>query len=216
VGEIDVIYEDENLLAVNKPSGIRTEGGSNSLEDRVRDQLGRDAWCCHRLDTETSGVVLFRKNRRFTREIAAAFERHQVRKCYWAIVQGAWPRDLNRIEHRLKWSAHAPAQIIDETGKPSLTTVRLRGVNTTEDISWVELLLKTGRTHQARIHCAASGHPVVGDGRYGSPGGSGPFGLHARELKLRHPGSGGPLQLVASPPVTWDRWIKQFDMPGDR
>lgn len=209
----DVIFEDNDLLVVNKPSGMLCEGGNShrpDLEAWATMQKFLGARCCHRLDRLTSGVVLLRKNRRLTREISALFENRLIRKSYWAITTGRWPGTVTRIDAPLSSSTPGGVQAIDKEGKPAVTTVRIRGQSDAFDCTWLELLLKTGRTHQARLHCAHVGFPIRGDAVYGGAAISEFFGLHARSLKFRHPGTGQELSLEAEPPEAWQPILKSM------
>ena len=214
--ELPTLFEDQDLLILNKPSGLLSEGadgGNSSVESLASDALRKDVRCCHRLDKLTSGGILLRKNKRFTRELAQIIENHRLRKTYWALTRGIWPKPLNRIESHL--SHRAGRTFVAPEGKPALTTVRVLAHDTAQERSLIELLLKTGRTHQARVHCAEAGHPVVGDPQYGAGEADDFFGLHARELKFRHPGSGENITIVAAPPINWEPCLRAFGLENN-
>lgn len=202
----DVLFADEHLLALNKPSGLLTEGGGNredDLEQVARRLTGRPCHACHRLDRLTSGVVLLRKNNRHNAALAALFAEHRIRKLYWALVAGRWPAGLHKIETRIAPAGPGRWANVPAGGQPAVTTCRILGRATADTVTWLELLLKTGRTHQARLHCLHAGHPVLGDPLYGPGAPADFFGLHARELRFRHPATAAELTVVAPPPAAW-------------
>ena len=209
--ELEILYEDDDLLATNKPRGVLVEGGGErevDLEVLVGERVGRRVWCCHRLDRLTSGVVLLRKTARFRTELAALFENRQIRKEYWALVEGLWDKRLQKVETRIAPVGGGLWVNVEQRGKPAVSTVQVLGQSEVTCRSWLRLLLKTGRTHQARLHCLRGGCPVVGDPLYGSSSPCGFFGLHARQLSFRHPGSGQPLELVAPVSADWERELE--------
>jgi RluA family pseudouridine synthase len=213
ISGLPILFEDSDLLVLNKPSGLVSEGGSDGqvdLESLVSDNLGKEVRCCHRLDKLTSGAILLRKNKRFNRELGKMIEGHRLRKTYWAISRGIWPKAINRIETKL---LHRKGRtIVDPRGKSALTTVRVLAHDTSNDRSLIELLLKTGRTHQARVHCAESAYPILGDPLYGTGEIGEFFGLHARELKFRHPGTGENITASATPPSNWKPVIEAIGL----
>ncbi len=208
---IDVLFEDRDLLALNKPSGLLTEGGGDrepDLEQWASAHCQRPVHCCHRLDRLTSGVVLLRKTARLNAALAQIFEGHRIRKSYWAIVEGHWDAHLRKIETQIVPDGPGRFANADRGGKPAVTTVRV--LDRSADRTWLGLLLKTGRTHQARLHCQHGGCPIVGDPLYGTADPDGLFGLHARELRLPHPDGGAPLQITAPPPSRWAELLASF------
>ncbi|GAB5559079.1 MAG: hypothetical protein SynsKO_07260 [Synoicihabitans sp.] len=208
--EPEILFEDADLLVLTKPSGWLSEGGKTGqrdLEQWATEEWGREIRCCHRLDRLTSGVILLRKNRRLLRELAALFEKHQIRKSYWALVKGIWPKDIRSISKPIAARDALSMQIDSDHGKPAETRVRVRSCNRTANYSWLDLLLKTGRRHQARLHCADAGYPILGDTVYGGPEASGLFGLHAHNLRFRHPSSGEDLNLTTSAPDSWGKFL---------
>jgi len=203
----DVIYEDEHLLVLNKPSGLLTEGGGDredDLEQVATRHIGKPVFCCHRLDRLTSGVIILRKNGRYKAELAALFEKRQIRKSYWALVEGEWPTPLRRIETQVAPVGSGVWANVESGGKPAISTFQILGKSKELNVSWLNVLLKTGRTHQARLHCLKGGCPIMGDPVYGSKKLADLFGLHARELLLRHPATNEDLKLSAPPPANWD------------
>jgi RluA family pseudouridine synthase len=210
----DILFEDEHLLGLNKPSGILTEGGGDretDLEQTASQLTGKPVFCCHRLDRLTSGVVLLRKTNRYNAELAAIFEQRQVRKLYWAVVEGAWPAGLNKIETQIGPAGQGIWANVPTGGKPAVSTFRVLGTSTDKRFTWVSVLLKTGRTHQIRLHCQHAGCPMVGDPVYGSGQPANFFGLHARQLKLQHPATHQDLALTAPAPANWPEWVKPMD-----
>jgi RluA family pseudouridine synthase len=211
----DILFEDEHLIALNKPSGLLTEGGGDRETDleQVASQLaGKPVFCCHRLDRLTSGVVLLRKTNRYNAELAALFEQRQVRKLYWAVVEGAWPAGLHKVETQIGPIGPGVWANVPTGGKAAVSTFRVLGTSTDKKLTWLSVLLKTGRTHQIRLHCQQAGCPVLGDPVYGSSQPADIFGLHARELKLQHPALRQELTLIAPAPNNWPGWINPTDL----
>lgn len=210
---LEILFEDEDLIAVNKPSGLLTEGGrgETDLEQAVSQYAGKGARACHRLDRLTSGVVLLRVSGRWRSELAEIFEGRRIRKEYWALAAGVWDRRIHRIETRIDRAENGAWANVESGGKVAVTTVQALGQSSEPCVAWLRLLLKTGRTHQARLHCKWAGCPIVGDAAYGGPNlGEGLFGLHARALRLPHPASGRDVEIVASPPSNWSEWLARL------
>jgi len=205
----DILYQDDDLLVVNKPPGLVSESpGSeaDSLLGRLSEFYGRKLILHHRLDRLTSGCILLGRTARFNRQIARLFSEKKIRKEYWALVEGAWPSDRNRVETFIGSVGGGRRENRKDTGKPAVTTFRC--LIPSEGRSLVQALPKTGRTHQIRLHCAHVGCPVVGDALYGPPGTTGPLMLHARKLTFRHPGDGRTVDVEAGPPGYWNEWIR--------
>jgi RluA family pseudouridine synthase len=177
-----VVYDDDNLIAVNKVSGLCVGGErwdtSGRRLDRILDAyLGKKVYMLHRIDKDTSGLVVFGKNGETHRRIGMAFEGHLVHKTYLAIVHGrpAWP-EIDGAPSTVCGLPLVPngdkrhRTIVNKFhGKLSLTRFRLLGSvgGTQGAISLVECIPETGRTHQIRVHLAALGHPIVCDPLYG-------------------------------------------------
>ncbi|MCY1031096.1 RluA family pseudouridine synthase [Corallococcus sp. BB11-1] len=204
-----VLFEDEDVLAVDKPAGLNaqpTEGRVGaSLVDVVGAHLGRQAGLVHRLDRETSGVTVFGKSAQATSALAEAFREGTARKRYLAATGPGLPEDgtvdlpLSKDPSRPgRWRATRAAN-----GVPAWTDYRR--LFASDAFCLVELLPRTGRTHQLRAHLTALGTPILGDARYGGAGSAGGLLaprclLHAQALELGHPRTGQPLRLEATAP----------------
>lgn len=169
----DIVYEDDDLIAIDKPSGLLSVPGRTAeKKDSVQSRLRRKhpgLVAIHRLDMATSGLLLLAKHKTAERHYKGCFERREVRKSYLAICHGRIVTDRGRIDLPLcgDWP-NRPRQIVShDRGKAALTNyqVRARAQNT----SRVALFPHTGRSHQLRVHLAAIGHPIVGDELYAYP-----------------------------------------------
>jgi 23S rRNA pseudouridine1911/1915/1917 synthase len=205
---LDVLYEDDDLLAINKPAGMvvhpsfRNVSGTvlNGVLWRLRDRKDVRPGLVSRLDKDTSGVVVIALSPGVHARIQRETRAGRVRKEYLAIVRGTPSPAEGTITLPL---AHDPADrrriVVSEDGAPSET--RYRVVSTHEPHALVQCELVTGRTHQIRVHLAARGWPIVGDSTYGSPDPSiARQALHARRMTLPHPRSGEPLTFDAPMP----------------
>jgi len=174
---LDIIYEDADLLVVNKPAGLvchpTKDGELSSLIGRARLYLGAEAHLVNRLDRETSGVTVLAKNSAAAGELGKLWENRGVRKEYIAIVHGAVRADSGTIDLALGKDEKSEIAIKD-CARPDGAVARTeffverRFHRCDRDFSFVRLLPRTGRKHQIRIHLAAIGHPIVGDKLYGA------------------------------------------------
>ncbi|MBY8974942.1 RluA family pseudouridine synthase [Rhodobacteraceae bacterium NNCM2] len=196
-GPLAVIHRDEELLLVDKPSGLLSVPGkpaelADCLEARVRAAYPQ-ALLIHRLDMETSGIMVFALNKRAQRLINGQFEKRLVKKTYIARVAGEVAKEAGRIDLPLiaDWPNRPMQKVCHETGKPSITNwaVMAREPGATR----LELKPETGRSHQLRVHLAEMGHPIMGDPFYAPDEiwqAAPRLQLHARALSLRHPDGG--------------------------
>ena len=209
-GEIPIIYEDEWLIAVNKPAGLLSVPGryrdrQDSVLSRLRHLLadGITLASVHRLDQETSGILLLARDRQTHRQLSQQFQQRQVYKVYEAILSGAVTVDQGTIELPL-WAdpENRPNQKVDwQHGKPSLTHFQVMARE--EDYTRVEFKPLTGRTHQLRVHAAdvrGLGVTILGDRLYGCCAVTSRLHLHARELRFKHPQLEKSLHLQAITP----------------
>ncbi|HEY7526514.1 MAG TPA: RluA family pseudouridine synthase [Candidatus Limnocylindria bacterium] len=199
-GGLQVLFEDERLIAVAKPAGqAMAPGGGvevgDTLQAAVAAHIGSKAFIVHRLDRETSGVVVFARTAESHRELSRQFEERQVTKRYLAVVHGHVGARRGAITQRLREFGSGRVGV-DPQGREAVSRWQRRERLRDADLLEVEPL--TGRRHQIRVHCYAIGHPILGDTRYGEPrpvGGAARLMLHAAELVL-----GDGLRLVADPP----------------
>ena len=169
---VDVLYSDENILAVSKPSGLpvipdRFNPERLNLRDLLQHELQRELWVVHRLDADTSGVMIFACNAETHRELSIKFEKGEINKIYLALVNGVPPQSAGVIDMPLSLNTnHRPKMVIDGAGKPSQTSYRL--LETFGKFSLMEARPLTGRMHQIRIHFAHLGTPLAYDPIYGN------------------------------------------------
>jgi len=210
-----ILHEDDWLIALNKPPGLATQGGSGQTRhlDAMLDGLRRHPdderpRLVHRLDKDTSGVLVVARTAAAARALTAAFRRRETRKVYWALVVGA-PRiraGTIRLALSKEPGAHGERMVPDEVnGQPAVTDYQIVD-DAVGTVSWLWMEPRTGRTHQLRAHALALGTPILGDGKYGGQaafiGGAEVarrMHLHARQLVLPHPG-GGTLTVQAPLP----------------
>ncbi|MFV2034503.1 MAG: RluA family pseudouridine synthase [Halocynthiibacter sp.] len=234
-----VIYRDDHVIALNKPPGLPTQGGSrqtrhiDGMSEALRFGLDEKPRLVHRLDKDTSGVLLLARTRVVARALTTAFRSRETRKIYWAAVAGSPLPRMGTIRYGLvKAAGHGargeaekmicvhPGQVDKTPGAKRATTdyavLSALGTRT----AWMALVPLSGRTHQLRAHMAELGHPIIGDGKYGGSGqenlGDGwgaqlggeisrKLHLHARSLRLTHPVTGADLVLTAPLPEHMSR-----------
>ncbi len=223
-----VLYRDDYAIVINKPAGLAVQGGSNTerhvdaLLDTLRFDSAERPRLVHRLDKDTSGVLLIARNAAAASFFARAFRDKTARKIYWAIVVGLPTPAQGRISLALAKGGGPGRERVyadAEDGKSAVTYYRVID-NAGARASWLALLPVTGRTHQLRAHCAALGTPILGDGKYGGSAAQLPGGgaahqlhLHARSLSLPHP-NGGTLNVTAPLPPHMRRMWEFFGFAG--
>ncbi len=219
----EVLYEDAEILAVNKPSRLPVLPGGHHLENTllaaVRDQFGGDIppSPVHRLGRGTSGIVLFARNTRASQILSEAFRTRTITKIYRALVQGTGIEPEVRVEApigKIKYPPTGELFAATPGGKASVSNCFLLRDDVESNQSLLDVRILTGRAHQIRIHVAAMGHPLVGDPLYIAGGGPAPltkgdrpplpgdvgYHLHARLLEFVHPLTNEPVRVTSIPP----------------
>lgn len=211
---LDIVYEDDDIVAVNKPSGMAVHPASGNYGGTLANALvhhfaalsdmngAKRPGIVHRLDKETSGIILVAKTNMAHARLARQFEEHSIEKKYVAIVEGVIQFDEGRIEAGIEQHPkfHDMRRIArgEGEGKESRTyyTVLKRHPKTT----LVALFPETGRTHQLRLHMKHLGHQILGDEKYGNKGSFARLALHAQAIFFAHPVSGDPMEISVPVP----------------
>jgi 23S rRNA pseudouridine1911/1915/1917 synthase len=227
---LDIVYEDDDLAVINKPAGMMVHAGAGATEDarnrgtlvnallhrfgQLSDVGGElRPGIVHRLDKETSGLIVVAKNDEAHRKLAAGFAKREVKKTYIALVHGRVPVERGTIHMSISRDSIRRVRMTTrrEGGREAITHYRVeRRIDSAfGKFTLLEVKIDTGRTHQIRVHLASIGHPVVGDTVYGAPaqvkGRSGTLSLernflHAAALELRHPRTGEKLAFARELP----------------
>lgn len=200
-----IIYEDQWLVAVDKPAGMLSVPGKNGLEsvcDRLREMYpdNDSPLLVHRLDMATSGILIAAKNLQVYRKMQTLFTSHLIHKCYIALLEGIVSQDTGTISLPLSPDPYnRPFQKVDpQHGKEAITYFKVIERRMQTNCTLVKFYPETGRTHQLRLHAShphGLGHPIVGDSLYGHPGSR--LFLHASEVSFTHPVSGIPVRICA-------------------
>ncbi len=200
---LDVVYQDDDILVLNKPSGLLTVPGkgdhlSDCLERRAKDTFS-DALTVHRLDMDTSGLMIFARTRESQRTLSMAFEKRAVEKGYEALIAGSPEMDRGTVNAAIaKYSLKRPLRHLDPDGREAITHWQV--IARSDTYTRVSLAPETGRSHQLRLHMASLGHPILGDVFYGDPESHARLCLHAKSLSLNHPHTGVKIQFDSPAP----------------
>lgn len=225
-----IIWEDEELLVLNKPHGLAVQGGTQTTRhlDGMLTVLGLKNGCkyrlVHRLDRDTSGVFVVAKTQETAAHLSAAFRYGNHEKTYWAVVMGFAQPGKGIIEARLLKGGNSGDRekvIVDPNGKPATThycTLKKLSAKRLPELTWLELIPETGRTHQLRVHCESMGFPILGDGKYGGKMATEidkKLHLHARSIKIKDR-AGDFLTFVAPPPPHFEETLLRYQIEWNR
>lgn len=226
--EAAILYEDADLMVINKPSGIAVHGGSGiswGLIELVRAlrPLAKRLELVHRLDRDTSGCILLAKKASVLKALHAQVREDKLKKQYLALVAGHWPKNKQKIDlPLLKNTLQSGERVVrvNKEGKPSVSyfQVERRFDGHFGACDLVRVRLKTGRTHQIRVHAQSMGHPIIGDEKYGDKAVNKSFrqlgfkrlGLHAHQLGFYHPVTDEWMEVEAPLDETWMTLFKKL------
>jgi 23S rRNA pseudouridine955/2504/2580 synthase len=221
--DLPVVFEDSSVLVIDKPSGVAVHGGSGVsfgvIESlRAARPQARFLELAHRLDRDTSGLLLIAKKRSALVELHRMLRGGEVKKLYLAVVKGSLTKiavELRESLHKYVTASGERRVSVHEEGRSALTHVRR--LKATADYSLLEVELLTGRTHQIRVHLAHAGHPILGDDKYGdfplnrnlAKQGVPRLFLHAARLAFKHPVSGESVKLESPLPADMRAFVEQ-------
>ncbi len=201
-----VLHRDGLILVIDKPAGLAVHAGPSkapNLEecfDALRYGLPRPPALAHRLDADTSGVLVLGRHPKALSKLGRLFSSRDTEKTYWAVVEGAPPAEegvfdspLLKVNTRSGWSVK-----VSDKGQTAITRYRVLG--RAPGMTWLELKPETGRTHQLRVHCAHAGCPIIADRLYGKAVPGQQLHLHARAIVLPLSKNKPPIRVEASPP----------------
>ena len=244
-----VLYRDDHIIALNKPPGLPTQGGSkqtrhvDGLSEALKFGYDEKPRLVHRLDKDTSGVLLLARTRQAAQALTTSIRHHATRKIYWSVVAGVPTPYLGEIKYGLiKAPGHGrrgegekmiclhPRNVAETPGAKRALTQYATLYRVASRAAWVAMEPITGRTHQLRAHMAEIGHPIIGDGKYGGSGqenlGDGwgaqlggiiskKLHLHARLMRFEHPHTKVEMTIVAPLPEHMAHTFETFDWTAD-
>lgn len=218
---LPVVFEDDALIVIDKPSGVAVHGGSGisfGVIESLRAERPKAKFLelAHRLDRDTSGLLMVGKKRTALVELHRMLRDGEVRKDYVAIVKGRWKGEGRKIDlplHKYVTAEGERRVSVRDDGQQAISLFKPLAAGDTA--SMLDIRLMTGRTHQIRVHAAHVGHPILGDDKYGDfdlnralvKQGVKRLFLHARQLSLSHPISGEPLAFVSPLPTEMQRFL---------
>lgn len=189
---LKVLYFDDAIVVVNKPSGLLSVPGIGPekafcAQSIVSDRFG-EALIVHRLDMDTSGIMVLARTKVAQRNISKLFEQRRTSKTYTALVEGLVRPDGGTIDKAIaKYSLNRPLRHLDDEGQDAITDWQVVERDTDANHTRLDLHPKTGRSHQLRLHLKSIGHPILGDAFYGDPSNAPRLYLHASRLIFEHP-----------------------------
>ncbi len=212
-----ILHMDDDLIVIDKPAGLAVQGGSattrhlDGMLDGLRFDMAERPRLVHRLDKDTSGVMVLARTAAAARQLGSVFAGREVRKIYWALTVGAPDRDNGRIDlplAKIMGGSGERVGVDDEDGKRAVTDFQVIE-RAGKRLTWLALWPRTGRTHQLRAHCAAVGCPILGDGKYGGraafvdglPSVARKLQLFAREIILPKISGKGEIKVAAQLPA---------------
>jgi 23S rRNA pseudouridine1911/1915/1917 synthase len=228
---LEILYEDADVIAVDKPAGMVVHAGagrrSGTLVNALLHHFGtlskaggeERPGIVHRIDRLTSGILLVARTDAAHRKLAEQFASRRIEKVYLALVHGVLKQDQGRIEQPISRDPVRRVRMTArrEGGRPAITEYRV--LRRFKAFTFVEVRIKTGRTHQIRVHFSNLGHPVAGDPLYGAPAQEaaslGRYFLHAHRLRFEQPTTGAAVTLVSPLPEQLEAWMRGLEEGGE-
>ena len=227
--DLDIVYEDNDIMVINKPSGLTVHPGSgnknntlvNGLLDytnNLSDVNGEERpGIVHRLDKDTSGLMLVAKSNKAHEVLSADFERHDVKRKYWALIKGVFPHNTALIDAPIGRDEKDRKKMAVTAKNSKKAITHLKVVNRFKDYTLVELELETGRTHQIRVHMAYIGYPVYNDPLYSNNKNTTEFGqfLHSKTIDFDHPITKEHMHFESDLPDEFQNFIDELELIND-
>ena len=211
---VQALYEDDHLIIVNKPEGMKTHANQPdeiALLNHVSTYVGKTCYVVHRLDKETSGALVFAKNPFVLPVLNRLLEDKKIQRDYWALILGNLPKKQLVYKDKLGRDRHDRRKRIVDPRKGLYAETHVTSLKTFKRTSLVNCQLQTGRTHQIRVHLSHHGHPIVGDPLY-NPERAPRLMLHAHRLRLAHPFTLEKIQVEAPSP-SFEKGLKEQTSP---
>lgn len=212
--ELPIIYQDQDLIVIDKPVGLLSVAAAFETENTAHAILKRHfpsgrVFVVHRLDQDTSGLLLFALNENVRDQLKAAFEAHDIRRSYTALVEGVMTLKTGTWTSYQYEDARYHVHNSDDPNKGVLAITHFSVRGHSKTTTWLDIELETGKKNQIRAHCQMAGFPVLGDQKYGAT--RNPLrrlALHARQLSFTHPRTGKPMKFFSPVPEAFHRLVK--------
>lgn len=206
--QVEILYEDEFLLVANKPVDlpvhITVDPHRPHLQGLLENQSQRKLVLFHRLDVDTTGVIILGKDPKINGPMTALFHDRKIEKTYWALVEGAWNPKDTKTESFIKKVSGGKWISAPKGAKNEHALTYFKLLEKRPQHSWIEAKPHTGRTHQIRLHCRDLRHPILGDRLYGKSHPRGvPIALHAHKIHFKHPITQKELSIESPKPPHW-------------
>ncbi|MGK5594796.1 MAG: RluA family pseudouridine synthase [Parachlamydiaceae bacterium] len=212
-GNIKILYQDHHLIVIDKPEGILSVSSNFEKKETAHGYLKQHfapsrIHVVHRLDQDTSGVMIFAVSEKARDRLKAMFEKHDLERSYIALVEGAFDEEKGTWQSYLYEDGNYYVRTTNNPEKGKLAITHFEVLNVKKNLSSLRLTLETGRKNQIRVHCKEAGHPVIGDKKYGAETNAlKRLGLHAHYLSFKHPITGKVMAFTSPVPKEFNRYL---------